>query len=328
MEINWGMIGCGSVTELKSGPAFSKVPHSKLLAVMRRNLYLAKDYALRHKVKNYYSDATDLLNNSEINAVYVATPPNTHASYAIQAMKAGKAVYVEKPMARTYAECLEMIQVSEATGMPLHVAYYRRALPAFLKVKELIESNAIGKPLTVNLKLHKPLRENDKLPENQSWHVKPEISGAGYFYDLASHQFDYLDFLFGPITTVHGIASNIGGYYEVEDTVSAVFTFASGVVGSGSWCFVVDRESEEDRIEIKGTEGEITFSTFKVEDVILKSKSKTESFSFQNTENIQYNLIKQLVESLRKENECVSTMYSAARTSKVLEQIVEEYYNK
>ena len=328
MEINWGMIGCGSVTELKSGPAFSKVPHSKLVAVMRRNLNLAKDYAARHNVENYYSDATELLNNPEINAVYVATPPDTHAHYAIEAMKAGKAVYVEKPMARTYAECLEMIQASEATGMPLHVAYYRRTLPAFLKVKELIESNAIGKPLTVNLKLHKPLRENDKVLANQSWHVKPQISGAGYFYDLASHQFDYLDFLFGPITAAKGIASNIGGYYEVEDTVSAAFTFASGVVGSGSWCFVVDRESEEDRIEIKGTEGEITFSTFKVEDVVLKSKNKTETFSFQNPENIQYNLITQLVESLRNGTECVSTMYSAARTSHVIEQIVKDYYNK
>lgn len=322
------MIGCGSVTELKSGPAFSKVPHSKLVAVMRRNLNLAKDYALRHNVENYYSDATELLNNPGINAVYVATPPESHARYAIQAMNAGKDVYVEKPMARTYAECLEMIQASEATGKSLHVAYYRRTLPAFLKVKELIESNAIGKPLTVNIKLHKPLRENDKVTENQTWHVKPEISGAGYFYDLASHQFDYLDFLFGPITSAKGIASNIGGYYEVEDTVSAAFTFASGVVGSGSWCFVVDRNSEEDRIEIKGTEGEITFSTFKVEDVVLKSKNKTETFSFQNPENIQHNLITQLVESLRTGSECVSTMYSAARTSKVIEQIVKDYYDK
>ena len=327
MEINWGMIGCGSVSELKSGPAFSKVPHSKLLAVMRRNLLLAKDYALRHNVKNYYSDATELLNNPKINAVYVATPPDTHATYAIQAMKAGKAVYVEKPMARTYAECLEMISVSEETGMPLHVAYYRRTLPAFLKVKELVESNAIGKPLTVNVKLHKPMRESDKTPENQSWHLKPEISGAGYFYDLASHQFDYLDFLFGPITSAQGIASNIGGYYEVEDTVSAIFTFASGVVGSGSWCFVVDKNSEEDYIEIKGTAGEITFSTFNVEDVILKTKDKTEAFSIQNPENIQFNLINQLVQSLRTGSECVSTMYSAARTSQVIEQIVKDYYS-
>ncbi len=328
MEINWGMIGCGSVTESKSGPAFSKVPHSKLVAVMRRNLNLAKDYALRHNVENYYSDATELLNNPEINAVYIATPPESHARYAIEAMKAGKAVYVEKPMARTYAECLEMIQASEATGKSLHVAYYRRSLPAFLKVKELIESNIIGKPLTINIKLHKPLRESDKIPENQSWHVKPELSGAGYFYDLASHQFDYLDFVFGPIISVRGIASNIGGYYEAEDTVSAVFTFASGVVGTGSWCFVVEKESEEDRIEIKGTEGEITFSTFKVEDVVLKTKNKTERFSFQNPENIQYNLITQLVESLRTGSECVSTMYSAARTSKVIEQIVKDYYDK
>jgi len=145
---------------------------------------------------------------------------------------------------------------------------------------------------------------------------------------LASHQFDYLDFVFGPIISTHGIVSNIGGYYEAEDTVSAVFTFASGVVGTSSWCFVVDKDSEEDRIEIKGTEGQITFSTFKVEDVVLKTKGKTETFSYQNPENIQFNLISQLVHSLRTGSECVSTMYSAARTSKVIEQIIGNYYEK
>ena len=327
-EANWGIIGCGDVTELKSGPAFSKVEHSKLVAVMRRNAALAEDYSKRHQVPNFYSDGSKLINDPEVNAVYIATPPDTHASYAIEAMKAGKPVYVEKPMARNYQECQDMIRVSEETGMPLFVAYYRRTLPAFLKVKELVDDGIIGKPLTVNIRLHKAFGENDQFPEKQTWHTNPKIAGAGHFYDLASHQFDFLDFVFGPINEVAGIAKNIAGYYSAEDTVSAAFAFNSGVSGTGSWCFVVDKGAEEDTIEITGTKGKIVFPTFDRRDVQLITEKGTVNFSFQNPENISHNLIRQVVQNLRGEGECVSTGYSAARTSWVLEEIVKKYYSE
>jgi predicted dehydrogenase len=325
-EVNWGIIGCGKVTELKSGPAFNKVEHSKLIAVMRRNEALAADYAGRHGVTKYYSDANDLIYDPEVNAVYVATPPDTHAVYAIAAMKAGKAVYVEKPMARTYAECQEMIRVSEETGMPLFVAYYRRSLPAFLKVKSLIDNGTIGEPLTVNIRLHKSARDNDLSKDLQSWHVNPEIAGGGYFYDLGSHQLDYLDFVFGPIVEVNGIAQNLGGYYPVEDTVSAVFKFQSGVVGNASWCFVVAKGTEEDAIEISGSKGKIIFSSFLHGDVRLITEKGTEILTFKNPDNIQHHLIQQVVHEIRGKEKCNSTMYSAARTNRILEKIVKSYY--
>ena len=327
-EINWGIIGCGNVTELKSGPAFNKVEHSRLIAVMRRNAALAQDYAKRHGVKKYYSHACQLINDPDINAVYIATPPDTHALYAIEVMRAGKPVYVEKPMARNYQECEEMIRVSRETGMPLFVAYYRRTLPAFLKVKELIDNGIIGKPLTVNIRLYKSSGEKDQYPDKQSWHVNPAISGGGYFYDLASHQLDYMDFVFGPITEVHGIAHNLAGYYTAEDTVSAAFTFGSGVTGTGSWCFVVPKGSEEDIIEITGTKGKLSFSSFLHGDVKLTSAEGTISISFKNPENIQHHLISQVVQTLLGEGECVSTGYSASRTNWVMEEIVKEDYSQ
>lgn len=325
-EVKWGIIGCGNVTELKSGPAFNKVANSKLVAVMRRNGALAEDYAIRHHVPKFYTDADLLINDTAVNAVYVATPPDTHAFYAIKAMKAGKAVYVEKPMAKNYAECQEMMRVSEATNSPLYVAYYRRTLAAFLKVKELIEQGNIGKVLTVNIRLHKAFGEKDQFPERQTWHTNPDIAGAGHFYDLASHQLDYLDFVLGPITQVSGLAKNNGNYYQAEDTVAAIFTFASGVIGSGSWCFVVDEQSEEDIMEITGTKGKIVFSCFGKSDVVFITNKKKKVFSFENHENISFYLIQEVVGALRGENECVSSMYSAARTNYVLEEIVKTYY--
>jgi predicted dehydrogenase len=327
-KINWGIVGCGNVTELKSGPAFNKVEHSRLVAVMRRDADLAEDYAKRHHVPHFYSDADELIHDPEVNTVYIATPPDTHALYAIKAMRAGKPVYVEKPMARTYAECQEMIRVSEETGMPLFVAYYRRTLPAFLKVKELLEEGGIGKVLTVNIRLHRAYGEKDQYPEQQDWHVNPAIAGAGHFYDLASHQLDYLDFVLGQITEAKGIARNIAGFYQAEDTVSAVFSFESGVTGTGSWCFVVDKSSEEDTIEITGTSGVISFPCFDKGHVVLITRQDKKSFSFQNHENISFYLVEQVAGALRGENHCVSTMYSAARTSLIMEEIVKSYYKK
>lgn len=326
-EINWGIIGVGNVTELKSGPAFSKVPGSKLIAVMRRNASKAEDYARRHNVARWYTDADALINDPQVNAVYVATPPYKHAEYAIRAMKAGKPVYVEKPMAMNYSECKEMLKVSEETGMPLFVAYYRRTLPAFLKVKELINSGQIGTPLTVNLKLHKEARERNKKPEEMSWHVYPEISGAGHFFDLASHQFDYLDFLFGPVAEVKGIAVNQAGLYPAEDTVTGTFRFENGVTGTGSWCFVAHKTAFTDVIEIIGDGGTITFSTFLHSEVVMQNNEGTHKFRFQNPENIQFNLIQQVVGAIYGTVECTSTGESAARTSAVLDEMVKNYYS-
>lgn len=327
-EINWGIIGCGNVTELKSGPAFNKVAHSKLHACMRRDAVKAADYAKRHGVPVWYSDASQLINDPNVNAVYIATPPDTHASYAIEAMRAGKPVYVEKPMARNYQECKEMIRVSKETGMPLLVAYYRRTLPAFLKVKELIDEGIIGKALTVNITLHKSFGLKDQFPEQQTWHTNPESAGAGHFYDLASHQLDYLDFLFGPVVQAHGLAVNQAGYYKAEDTVTGTFLFENGVIGTGNWCFVIAKGSEEDIIEISGTKGKISFSCFQHGDVKLTTPKGTVSFSFQNPQNIQHYLIQQVVQELRGEANCVSTGQSAARTNWVMEEIVKEYYKK
>ena len=327
-SINWGIIGVGDVTEVKSGPAFYKVENSKLVAVMRRNAEKAKDYAQRHNVPKWYSNSSALINDSDVDAVYIATPPDTHASYAIEALKAGKPVYVEKPMARNYAECMEMLKVAEETKTPLWVAYYRRTLPAFLKVKELVENDRIGKPLMVNIKLYKQATETNQKQEEMHWHVFPNIAGGGHFFDLASHQLDYLDFVFGKITEVKGQAVNQAGLYPAEDTVTGTWKHESGVVGTGSWCFVVDKKSEEDYIQIIGEKGEICLPCFKHGDVIVKNEKGIEQLSFINPQHISQNLVEQVVNELLGNGTCVSTGKSAARTSWVLDEMVKDYYNK
>ena len=325
-EVKWGIIGCGNVTEVKSGPALQKVAHSSLVAVMRRSAFLAEDYARRHQVPRWYSDANEMIADPEVNAVYVATPPDTHAEYAIRAMRAGKAVYVEKPMARNYTECCEMIRVARETGMPLLVAYYRRALPGFAKLKALIAEGAVGKVRMVNVRLFRALEEN-MLGEVLPWRLQPEISGGGIFFDLASHTLDYLDYLFGPIGKIEANTLNMAKQYQAEDTVLANWVHESGVAGSRTWCFVTSEISQTDEIEIIGSDGRLRYSTFDFVPVVLENRSGRKEFPFPKPDHVQQFLIEKVVQSLRGEGESPSTGITAARTSWVMDRMVAGYYS-
>jgi len=322
--IHWGFIGCGAVTEMKSGPAFSKVDGSDVVAVMRRDGDKARDYALRHGIGRWYDNAEDLINDPEVNAVYIATPPGSHAAYAIAAMRAGKPVYVEKPMAASREEAEAMNRVSEETGVPLFVAYYRRTLPYFNRVKQLIDEGVLGDLSTVQIRFAIPPYQTDFDRTNLPWRVKREIAGAGYFYDLASHQLDLLDYLLGEITGVQGFTANVGGLYDVEDTVTAAFRFQSGVLGSGSWSFVAPADTRTDMIDFVGTKGKLTCSTFMFSPILLESADGVQEYREENPENIQFYLIESIVNYLNgKGSMPLSTGISAARANSVMDRILK-----
>lgn len=320
-QIRWGMIGCGNVTEVKSGPAFQKANGSTLQAVMSRRGAHACDYAQRHGIPKWYDNAEMLINDPEVDAVYIATPPNSHKTYTLLCAQAGKAVYVEKPMALNYAECKEMMDVCQVARVPLFVAYYRRALPSFLKIKELIDTGSIGDIHAVNITLFQPGLSKDQLEEPLPWRVQPEISGGGLFVDLGSHMFDFLDYVLGPITDVRGVASNQAGQYAAEDVVSASFRFASGTHGSGIWCF--NAYDTQDKTEIIGSNGMITYSTFAKEPVILETAAGVKKLTFENPCHIQQPLVQMMVDSLLDKGSCPSTGETAARTSWVMEQVLK-----
>ena len=216
--IKWGFIGCGEVTKYKSGPAFQKVEGSKVVAVMSRDGKKAKAYAKERDIPKWYDDAQELIDDPEVNAVYIATPPSSHATYAIMSMKAGKPVYIEKPMAQTYEECARINRISQETGVPCFVAYYRRYLPYFMKVKELVDKGTIGNVINVQIRFAQPPRDLDYNRENLPWRVQADIAGGGYFYDLAPHQIDLLQEMFGCILEASGYKSNRGGAHVSSST--------------------------------------------------------------------------------------------------------------
>ncbi|MEH7177573.1 Gfo/Idh/MocA family protein [Neobacillus vireti] len=324
-KVRWGIIGCGDVTEVKSGPAFQKIGNSELVAVMRRTGELAKDYAERHHVPKWYDNGDKLIHDPEVDAVYIATPPGSHKEYTIKAAQAGKIVYVEKPMALNFSECQEMIAACEKAGVPLYVAYYRRAHEKFLKIKELLENEAIGDVRFVSTTQYQKATVDVLDSQNLPWRVQPELAGGGLFFDLASHTLDIVDFLLGPIKSVQGFASNQAGYYRAEDIVTGTYQFESGVHGVGNWCFSAFENVDVN--EIVGSKGKITFSTFGNDPVVLKNEAGTEEFSFEPPKHVHQPLIETVVAELTTGNgKCPSEGESGARTNWVMGEMVKNYY--
>lgn len=320
--IQWGFIGCGEATEKKSGPAFAQVKGSAVVAVMSRDKEKAKSYADRHGISKWYTDAQELVDDPQVNAVYIATPPSSHATFAIMAMRAGKPAYIEKPMAASYADCARINRISEQTGVPCFVAYYRRYLPYFQKVKELVNDGAIGNIINVQIHFAQPPRDLDYNRQDLPWRVLPVISGGGYFYDMAPHQLDLLQDMFGVILHAQGYTSNRGGLYKVEDTLSASFQFENGLPGSGSWCFVAHESAKEDRIEIIGDQGMLCFSVFTFEPITLDTERGHEVFDIPNPTYVQQPLIQSVVNHLLKRGVCTCDNLSATPTNWVMDKIL------
>ena len=303
--VHWGIIGCGDVAEVKSGPAFQGVENSSLISVMRRNGPKAKDFAERHQVPHWTDNANAILENKDITAVYIATPPSTHLKYALAALAAGKHVYLEKPMALDTNEAQQICDAAAKSKAKLTVAHYRRKLPAFLKVQELLENTTIGNITHADIQILQPRNSDIVAATEKNWRLNPEISGGGYFYDLAPHQIDLLYSYFGPIKKVNGFSHSSHDNPLVEDTVNGIIHFENGIQFRGLWNFNASELNKKEVCTIYGTQGSIEFSFFG-DKVRLENKNGLEVFSFTNPKHIQQPMIAATVDYFlgKGENPC------------------------
>ena len=323
--IRWGIIGCGDVTEVKSGPGFQKARGSRLVAVMRRNGRLAEDYARRHGVARWYDDARALVDDPEVDAVYVATPPGAHVEGTRLAAEAGKPVYVEKPMARHTPECYAMITACAEAGEKLFVAYYRRALPRFIKVQQTLSSGLLGRLTGISYRQSMPLPANANLAQG-NWRLNISNSGGGLLLDVGSHALDLFDFFCGPlpVESIHSHVARMGTDSDAEDVVTMIFRTREGVPGAAAWNF--SSHVREDVMEFTGTHGRITFSVFDNTPVRLETENGIESFDIQPSPHIAQPMIQSVVDDLLDRGKCMSTGESARRTSVVLDRVLGAYY--
>lgn len=316
-EVRWGIIGCGDVCEVKSGPAFNKIAHSKLVAVMRRDGEKAKDFARRHGVPRYYDDASELIADDDINAIYIATPPLWHEDYAIHAMNAGKPVYVEKPVALNSASCERMLKASLDLGVKASVAHYRRGLPLFKKVRSLLQSGVIGQPTLILA--NTLLAPGEKMKSPGYWRTSPEISGGGLFFDLAPHQLDIFYWLFGKSDYVRGLSVNQKGLYAAPDLTNLEAVFPQGVYLHAIWAFNLPPHAEQEICEIIGDEGKISFSFFRMGGIEVTTANGAEKITVDCPVNIQHPMIDEVVKFFRGEGPNPCSLEDALVTMRMMD---------
>ncbi len=324
-QIKWGIIGCGDVTEKKSGPAFNKVANSELIAVMRRDAFKAADYAMRHGVDKWYADADELMSDPEINAIYIATPPVYHKAYALEALKRGLNVYVEKPVALNKAEAEEMAEALKQSNAKLTVAHYRRALPMFLFVKDLLDKKAIGDVRTVQIKMWKKAKPDLIAKSEENWRTNPELSGGGYFHDLAPHQLDLMLYFFGVPEKLYGFSLNQANISAADDHVAGVALFPDKVAFNGSWSFNVDENEEVDECMIVGSEGSISFPFFG-KTVVWHNEDEDEiqTVNFEHPQHIQQPMIERMIQFFNGEAENLCTIEDAIVVMQMMDAFTEK----
>ncbi len=323
--INWGIIGCGDVTEVKSGPPLYKVPGSHLVAVMRRDAVKAEDYARRHGVGKWYADADELLNDAEINAVYIATPPSSHMEYALAAIKRGLNVYIDKPVTLNAKQARQIADALKHSNSKVAVAHYRRALPSYLYIKELLDNGAIGDVRSVQIRTWKNAKPEQEEKSSDNWRVDPHFSGGGYFHDLSPHQLDLMLFYFGIPVKYSGFSINQATMYPADDHTCGSIIFENGVVVNGSWCFNVAPSEFTDECVMVGTKGSIRFPFFNAPyAVTLKTERGENAKTFTQPEHIAYPMVEKVVNYFMGEGENPSDLNDAITLMDIIDAFAKK----
>ncbi len=319
--LRWGMIGCGDVAERKSAPALQQVSGSELVAVMARSAERVADYAQRHNVERWYTSADALINDPNVNAVYIATPPDSHCEYALKVAAAGKICCVEKPMALNFSECEQMQAAFTAANVPLFVAYYRRTLPGFSHIHQRLAQGAIGKPLHIHWRYCRPAHPRDSLSE-YNWRTDPKVAPGGYFDDIGCHGLDLFSFLLGDVLpkSVHAAGGNQMNHYLAPDAISCTYQFTSGCTASCQWHF--NSFTREDWVVIDGDKGRLEFSVFEDTPARLTTTNGTEMIAMDKPEPVQLFHAQAMLDHIQGNHTHPSLGNSAAQTNLLMELIV------
>ena len=263
MTVFWGILGAGKIAESQMAPAIAAAPGHELVAVMRRELDAAQRFADRHGARRAYDSVEALLSSSDVNAVYVATPPHLHAHQTVLAARAGKHVLCEKPMALKTGEARQMIEACRASGVLLTICHYQRFNARHQRIRSLVEEGAIGQVTAARINFSERFP-----PQPGIWHHKPEISGGGPLMDLGIHCIDLLRFLCGPVESVAALVETLVDDSPVADTATLLLRMASGAqaVVTSHWTTANHEPERANGVEICGTEGSIIAAPISAKD--------------------------------------------------------------
>jgi predicted dehydrogenase len=255
-RVSFGLIGCGDIARKRVAPAIRELQNCELVAVNRAQTQLAEAFANEFGAKRWYADWRELLQDDEINAVYIATPVYLHVEQTIAAAEAGKHVLCEKPMALDVAECDRMIDACRRNNVRLGIAYYRHFYPVVRRVREILESGEIGKPVLAQINAFEWFDPPAGHP--REWLLKKEQSGGGPMFDFGCHRIEVLLDLFGKVSELKSTMTNDFFRREVEDVGVATLRFEQGV--TATLTVAHSTREPQDTLDVFGSKGSLHVS--------------------------------------------------------------------
>ena len=292
--VNWAIVGTGDIVRKRVGPGILSQPDSHLRACVTRNPEAKTEVLDQLRPDCVYGDMQRMLADPDVHAVYLATPTFLHAPHAVAALRAGKDVIVEKPMALNAKEATDMCQTAQETGRRLAVAYYRRFWPRFQFVKDMLNQGKLGEVTLVRMFLH---YWYDPAPDAPgAWRVRPQLSGGGVLSDVGSHRLDLLAWWLGAPKQLAAHVTTHLHSYEGEDSAGILMELDNGALVSGS--FQWNSKTWADEIHIVGTAAKVALTPCDGEEVAITRGRETEIMTMAKPENAHYPLIDDFARSI------------------------------
>lgn len=311
MMLNWVVVGVGDIAKNRVIPAIQAESRSGLYGIVTRDLSKADRYGCRA-----WTNLESALADDSVNAVYIATPVVYHAPRSIAAMRAGRDVLCEKPVAMHYAEAESMVQAQEETGRALAIAYYRRLYPKVNRARQLINQGVIGRPLLAEINCGEYFNADGGW---RAWLLDPEMAGGGPLYDIGSHRIDLLNYMFGRPVRATGQISNVVHDNNVEDCATVLIEYENGVRGivDVRWHSHVSR----DAFRILGTEGEMDLSPLNGPRLLHPGGVE----EIRNHANVHYPCVKNFVDHVLDGTPLAAPAHRAIQTDWVTQQVMQTH---
>lgn len=297
--LRWGIIGAGDIVRKRIVPAIQETLNSERIAIARGRAELAEAFAREFGIPRWYSKYEELLADTEIDAVYIASPVFLHAEHTIAAARAGKHVLCEKPMAMDVAECEKMIEECRTNGVKLGIAYYRRFYPVIERIRQAIHNGEIGKPVFAQINTFEAFDPGPDHPRR--WFVENDKSGGGPMMDFGCHRLEILLDLFGKATRTESLNASVRFDREVEDTSAVLLQFETGTCASLVVTHAV--QESQDTLDIFGSAGSIHIASLNSGEVKILSGGETKNESHPPSPNFHSPLIQEFADSVLSDRE-------------------------
>ena len=279
-KIGVAIAGCGKIACTRHAPEYAANPHAEIIGFYDKNKERA-EVLVQQYGGDVFETFEDLLKDERVQAVSICTPNVLHGTHTMQALRAGKEVLCEKPMAASVNEANEMIHVQKETGHVLMLGHNQRFVRTHIRAKELLEAGAIGKILSVQTNFKHAGPEAWSVERGNTWFFSKNQAGFGVLGDLGSHKLDLVRYLLGDeIEDIFATLQTLdkrdpqGNLIDLEDNAICVFKMRSGIPGTMivSW---TNYGVEDNSTVIYGTEGTMKIFASELDDIVVDLRDGT-----------------------------------------------------